>query len=130
MLKNVFEICIKNQSDQNENQVVVEESIIQFLGYIKNYPLISYQINEKIDMVNIILDKLKAGKIENELFSIDILYSSLDEKIKIDNLSLKIIAQKFKLEEFYKESISEKVFLEALIFLKLNTQIKIERILK
>ena len=131
IMKNIFEINIKNDNIENSiNEVVVEEGIIQFLNYIKKYPLISFQINEKIDLVNIILEKLKAGKIENELFSIDLLYSSLDKEIRIENISLKNIAQKLKLDYFYSDFLNDRVFFKALIFLKLNTKLNVEKFLK
>lgn len=110
------------QVNISDNNVIEEETVIRFLDYIQNYNLVSFNINEKIEILNSILSKVNAGKIENELIEIQILYNTF-QKIENNNLTLENIAKTLKLSDFYFDNLDEKVFTQALIFIKLKAKL-------
>jgi DNA polymerase-3 subunit epsilon len=131
ILNENIQIKVQNKLNfNNENTVIETEAIIQFLDFIKNYPLISYKINSKIEIINLALKKLDAEKIENELFTFEILFNYFENNKENIDISLEKIAQKLKLSDYSQDTLIEKVYLEALIFLKLNSKIDLSNILK
>lgn len=130
ILNEFIDLIIDNKINYNEkNKIVIEEAIIQFINFIKNTPLISYQINDKIELINQILKNIEAGKIENEIFDLEILFKT-QQKTNLDNFSLKRILEILKFKDYNQDNFVEKVFYKTLIFIKLNKTLKIEQTIK
>lgn len=127
ILKNTIDLMIDHEININENNKISEtNAIIQFLEFIKNIPLISYQINDKIELINQILKKNEAGKIENEIFDLEILFKNHQKNDDEENISLEKICEILKLKDCHLNNLYDKVYYESLIFIKLNKKLKLE----
>jgi DNA polymerase-3 subunit epsilon len=127
ILKEFIDLVIDNNININEKIKIVEaEAMIQFIDFIKNTPLISYQVNDKIELINQALKKIEAGKIENEIFDLEILYKSFQKIDENKLIQLQKMAEVLKITEYNQYNLNEKVLLESLIFLKLNKKINLQ----
>ncbi|MFY7811198.1 MAG: hypothetical protein ACOVQ2_05645 [Flavobacterium sp.] len=114
LLNDFIDLKIEN------NDTIETQAINDFTNYIKNLPLVSYQINEKIVILNQYLKKLNAGKIKNEVFDLELLFKTHHNIVDDETISLQKIYQDLKIKSDNIYDLNEKVYFEALTFIKIN----------
>lgn len=96
------------------------EAIKTFIEYLGNGIIVGHQIESSVAMLNATLERLECGKLRNEALDIDIMHRKLNEITDEKELSLEELTDFYKIQPTPADSVTEKAYKIALLFLKLK----------
>jgi len=96
------------------------EAIKTFIEYLGNGIIVGHQIESSVAMLNATLERLECGKLRNEALDIDIMHRKLNEITDEKELSLEELTDFYKIQQTPADSVTEKAYKIALLFLKLK----------
>jgi DNA polymerase-3 subunit epsilon len=96
------------------------EAIKTFIEYLGNGIIVGHQIESSVAMLNATLERLECGKLRNEALDIDIMHRKLNEITDGKELSLEELTDFYKIQPTPADSVTEKAYKIALLFLKLK----------
>jgi DNA polymerase-3 subunit epsilon len=128
LLQEVFNketVAIHGLRKQENYQVSEQEAILEFLKYIGNATLVGHHINFDIEMINMALKRLEAGKLKNEGMDTNAMYKKLKYLQEDQNSSLDELAKIYKIRSHDRHTAVGDSYITALLFLKLKKKLKI-----
>ncbi|WP_026713664.1 exonuclease domain-containing protein [Flavobacterium daejeonense] len=96
------------------------EALKTFVEYLGNGIIVGHQIEKDMTMINATLERLECGKLRNEALDIAIMHRKLHEIPEDKNFSLDELSDYYKIQKPEGESVTEKAYKIALLFLKLK----------
>lgn len=118
-------VAIHGLRKQENYQVSEQEAILEFLKYIGNTTLVGHHINFDIEMINMALKRLEAGKLKNESMDTNAMYKKLKYLQEDQNSSLDELAKIYKIRSHDRHTAVGDSYITALLFLKLKKKLKI-----
>lgn len=139
VIKDSFEVIllqyIYNHDHGFSNEFIIEskmpksseaDGITEFVEYLKNAVLIGHRIDQDLEMINKVLEKLECGRLRNEALDLEIMFRKWKEFSDDKRFTVAEIAEALKLPETAYDSTVEEAYTMALCFLKLKKYLKIE----
>lgn len=118
----IFHDILKNK---NHEKLSENEAIIEFINFIKNATLVSYNIESDIEIINAILEKLSAGKLKNDFMDISIMYQKLKDLPDDEIITLDHLCDTYKIKKTGRHTSAGDSYIMAQIFLLLKRKLKI-----
>lgn len=110
------------------NLTKIEESdaIEQFITYLNNSVIIAHHAAFDIEMINMALKRMELPKLKNKNIDTGILYKKLEGK-KDNHFNLDVLCDEFHIPKHDRHTASGDAFITALLFLKIISKLKLER---
>lgn len=99
------------------------EALKSFVEYLGNGIIVGHEIASDMAMINATLERLDCGKLRNDALDIDIMHRKLHELPEDKEFSLEELAEFYKIPPTPGNSVTEKAYKIALLFLKLKLKL-------
>lgn len=99
------------------------EALKSFVEYLGNGIIVGHEIASDMAMINATLERLDCGKLRNDALDIDIMHRKLHELPEDKEFSLEELAEFYKIPPTPGDSVTEKAYKIALLFLKLKLKL-------
>ncbi|MFA9191656.1 3'-5' exonuclease [Flavobacterium sp. FZUC8N2.13] len=99
------------------------EALKSFVEYLGNGIIVGHEIASDMAMINATLERLDCGKLRNDALDIAIMHRKLHELPEDKEFSLEELVQFYKIPPTAGDSVTEKAYKIALLFLKLKLKL-------
>lgn len=96
------------------------EALKAFVEYLGNSIIVGHQVEKDVEMLNATLERLDCGKLRNEALDIDIMHRKLNDLPEEEEFSLQELVESYHIRQTTNDSVTEKAYNIALLFLKLK----------
>ena len=96
------------------------EALKAFVEYLGNSIIVGHQVEKDVEMLNATLERLDCGKLRNEALDIDIMHRKLNDLPEEEEFSLQELVDSYTIKSTGNDSVTEKAYNIALLFLKLK----------
>ena len=110
----------------DEEKITEYEAINYFLNYIKDATLVGHHIGFDIEMINLALHRLDAGKLKNQIMDTNVMYQKLKYLPVEQHASLDELCDIFNIKKSDRHTASGDAFITALLFLKLKKKLNLK----
>jgi DNA polymerase-3 subunit epsilon len=105
-----------------ERKLSENETVIQFLDFIKDATLVGHHVRFDIRMVNAALRRMGLGKLKNRIVDTDLMYQKFKGLQEDQHASLDELCEVFKIQKSDRHTATGDAFITALIFLRLKNK--------
>ncbi|MFA9189264.1 exonuclease domain-containing protein [Flavobacterium sp. FBOR7N2.3] len=133
LIKDSFETILLQYRFMHDNHLsneyIIESKLLKlsepeafksFVEYLGNGVIVGHEIASDMEMVNATLERLDCGKLRNDALDIAIMHRKLHELPEDKEISLDELAAFYKIPTTSGNSVTEKAYTIALLFLKLK----------
>lgn len=136
LIKDSFETILLQYRFMHDNHLsneyIIESKLLKlsepeafksFVEYLGNGVIVGHEIASDMEMVNATLERLDCGKLRNDALDIAIMHRKLHELPEDKEISLDELAAFYKIPTTSGNSVTEKAYTIALLFLKLKLKL-------
>lgn len=96
------------------------EALKAFVEYLGNSIIVGHEVEKDVEMLNATLERMDCGKLRNEALDIGIMHRKLNDLPEEKEFSLQELVESYHIQNTTNDSVTEKAYNIALLFLKLK----------